>query len=131
MVWQRFVSLQPVIDMMNSPPQTLGIHQGVHTPDRVGTAYGLTEPVAEKARASGKFQSIETTHSCPEQNGDGLDDDGGRDTRLQAPVDDVSDDRLGEPEELLGISDQAAENGQPFLARKRFHSSSETSSRRR
>lgn len=92
MVRQCFVSLQPVIDMMNSPPQALGIQQGVHTSDGVGTAYALPEPVTEKVRASGKFQSIETTHSCPEQNRDGLNDDGGRNTRLQAPVDDVGVD---------------------------------------
>ncbi len=52
----------------------------------------------------------------------------GRDTRLQAPVRDAGDDSLGKLEDLLGIGEQAAENGQPFLARKRFHSSSETSS---
>src|ERR1022692_1300022 len=38
MVWQCFVSLQLVIDMVNPPPQTFGIHQSVHTPDRVGAA---------------------------------------------------------------------------------------------
>jgi hypothetical protein len=59
MVRQCFVSLQPVIDLMNSPPQALGIQQGVHTSAGVGTAYALPEPVTEKARASGKFQSIE------------------------------------------------------------------------
>jgi hypothetical protein len=47
MVGQRFVSLQPVIDMMNPMPQTFGIHQGVHSSDTIGAAYGLTEPVVE------------------------------------------------------------------------------------
>jgi hypothetical protein len=38
MVRQRFVPLQPVIDMMNPPPQALGIHESVHTPDGIGAA---------------------------------------------------------------------------------------------
>ena len=80
---------------------------------------------------SGKFQSIEAAHAGPEQRRDGFEDGGGRDTRLQAPVRDVGDDSSGELEDFLGISDETAENGQPFLARKRFHSSSETSSRSR
>jgi hypothetical protein len=64
---QPVIELQPVIDMMNFPPQALGIQQGVHTSAGVGTAYALPEPVTEKARASGKFQSIETTHLCPDR----------------------------------------------------------------
>src|SRR6266705_1414403 len=131
MVRQCFVWLQPVIDMMNPQTQALGIYPSVHTPDRVGAAFGLTAPVVEEAGASGQFQSIEATHSCPEQDCDGLEDDGGRDTRLQAAVNDAGDDRLREPEELLGISDPASENGQRFLARRRFHSRSETSFTRR
>ena len=131
MVRQGFISLQAIIDMVNPLPQAFGLHQGVHTPDTVGAAYGLTEPVMEKAGASREFQSIETAHAGPEQNCDGLDDKGSREARLQSPVDDAGDDCLREPEDLFGISDQAAENGQRFLARRRFHSSSETSSRRR
>src|SRR5277367_5038069 len=59
MVRQRFVSLQPVIDLVNPLPQAFGIHQGVHSSDTVGAAYGLTEPVVEKQGASCEFQSIE------------------------------------------------------------------------
>ena len=96
--------------MVNALPQSFGIHQGIHAPDTVGAAYGLTEPAAEKAGASGEFQSIETTHACPEQNCDGFDHQGGWNARLPAPVYDIGDDCLREAEDFLGISDQAAEN---------------------
>jgi len=85
----------------------------------------------EEAGVSGEFQSMEAAHSCPEQNCHGFDDKSGRDTRLQAPVRDAGNDRPGKLKDLLGIGEQAAENGQPFRARKRFHSNSETSSIRR
>ena len=45
---QRFVALQPIVDVVNSPPQSLGIHQGVHPPEAVGAAHGLAEPIAEE-----------------------------------------------------------------------------------
>src|ERR1035437_348988 len=91
----------------------------------------LPQPASQEDRVSGQFQSVEAAHACPEQNRDAFDDAGGRDTRLPAPVCDTRDDGVGELEDLLGVGDQAAENGQPFLARKRFHSSSETSFTRR
>ena len=131
MVRQRFVALQPVIDMVNPLPQALGIYQCVYSPDAVGATYRLPEPDAKKAGVSGEFQSIEATHSCPEQNCNGLDEDGGRDTRLRTPVHNTVDDSHRELEDLLRISDQATENGQRFLAMRRFHSSSETSFMRR
>ena len=80
---------------------------------------------------SGEFQSVEAAHAGPEQNGNTLDDVGDRDTRLRAPVPHARDNGVGELEDLFGVGDQAAENDQPFLARKRFHSSSETSRRSR
>ncbi len=131
MIRQRFVALQPVIDMVNPLPQAFGVHPGDHSPDAVGAAHGLPEPEAEKAGVSGEFQSIEAAHARPEQSRDGFDDDGGWDARLQAPVADADNDSPGELEDLLGISDQTAENAQRFLASRRFHSSSETSFRRR
>src|ERR1035438_2205787 len=110
MVRQRFVALQPVIDMVDPLSQSLGIHQSVDPPDGVGAAYELTEPLAEEAGVSGEFQSVETAHARPEQNGDGLEDDSRRDARLQAAVVDAADHDPGEPENLFGISDEAAEN---------------------
>ena len=101
------------------------------SPIFVGAGNGLPQPTAEEAGLGGQFQSIETAHASPEQGGDGLDDSGGGNAWLKAAVDDVGDDGLGEAEDLLGIRDEAAENGQAFLARRRFHSSSETSSMRR
>ena len=86
MVRQRFVSLQPVIDMVNPLPHAFGIHQGIHSPDTVGAAYRSTEPVVEKAGARNEFQSVETTHACPEQNRDGLKDKGSLDSRLRPPM---------------------------------------------
>ena len=44
----------------------------------------------------------------------GLDDSGGGNARLAAAI---CDDIFREAEHLLGIRDQAAENGQAFLAR--------------
>jgi len=110
MVRQRFVAFQPFIDMVDPLPQSLGIHQSVDTPDGVGAADGLPEPVLEEAGASGEFQSVETAHARPEQNHDGLEDDVRWNTRLQAPVDNAGDNRPGETEDLLGIRDQAAED---------------------
>jgi hypothetical protein len=130
-VRQRFVTLQPVIDVVNSLPQTLGVHQRIHTPDAVGAAHGLPEPAAKEAGVSGLFRSIEAAHAGPEHDRDRFDDDRGRNAWLKAPVNDCGNDGPGEVKDLLGISDQAAENAQPFLAMKRFHSSSETSSRSR
>jgi hypothetical protein len=59
---------------------------------------------------SGKFQSVETAHAGPKQNGNTLDDVGDRDTRLLAPVHHARDDGVGELEDLFGVGDQAAEN---------------------
>ena len=109
-VRQRLVAFQPVIDVVDPLPQSLGIHRSVDTSDSVGAADGLPEPALEEAGASGEFQSVETAHARPEQNNDGLEDDGRRNTRLQAPVDNAGDNRPGETEDLLGIRDQAAEN---------------------
>jgi hypothetical protein len=131
MIRQGFVSLQPVIDMMNSLPQSRRIYQSAHPPDAVGAAHVLSEPATEETGMSGKFQSIEAAHAGPEQHRDGFEDGGCRDTRLPAAVCDACNDSPGKLKDLLGIPDEAAENGQPFLARKRFHSISETSSIRR
>src|SRR5579863_4671860 len=38
---QCFVALQLIVDVVNSPPQSRGIHQGVHPPEAVGAAHGL------------------------------------------------------------------------------------------
>jgi hypothetical protein len=80
-VGQRFVALQLIVDVVNSPPQSRCIHQGVDPPDAVGAAYGLAEPVAEEAGVSCEFQSIEATHASPKQRSDGFDDESGRDAR--------------------------------------------------
>src|ERR1019366_5421246 len=109
-VRQCLVPLQLVVDMGNPPAKPLATHQSVDGSDRAGAACGLAEPVVEEAGASGEFQSVKTAHPCPEQNGDGLEDDGRRNTRLQAPVDNAGDNRPGETEDLLGICDQAAED---------------------
>ena len=71
-VRQRLVAFQPVIDVVDPLPQSLGIHQSVDTSDRVGAADGLPEPALEEAGASGEFQSVEAAHARPEQNNDGL-----------------------------------------------------------
>jgi len=130
-VRQRFITFQPDIQMMNAPPQSRCIQQRAHTSYAVGAAHGPSEPAAEKTGMSGKFQSIEAAHASPEQRRDGFQDGGGGDTRLQTPVRDACNDSRGKLKDFLGVSNEAAENGQPFLARKRFHSSSETSSIRR
>ena len=109
MVRQRFVALQTFVDMVNALSQSCGVDKGKHFSDIVGAGNGLPQPTAEETGLGGQFQSIETAHASPEQGGDGF----------------------GEAEDLLGIRDEAAENGQAFLARRRFHSSSETSSMRR
>jgi hypothetical protein len=70
----------------------------------------------EKAGGGGEFQRIEAAHAGPEQNHDGFDNAGGRDTWLQAAIQDARNNSPGKLEDLLGISEQAAENGQPFLA---------------
>jgi hypothetical protein len=131
MIRQRFITLQLIIDMVNALSQTVGIHQSAYAPDAVGAAHGLSEPATEEAGMSGQFQSIEAAHASPEQRCDGFENDRGRDTRLRAPVHDVGNNSPRKLKDLLGVGEQAAENGQPFLARKRFHSSSETSSIRR
>src|ERR1035438_8840703 len=113
---------------MNAQPQSVGVHQGAHTPDAVGAAHGLAEPATEEAGMSGEFQSIEAAHASPEQNRHRFENGGCGDTRQKTPVRNADDDTPGELKDLLGIGEQAAENGQPFLARKRFHSNAETSS---
>jgi hypothetical protein len=124
----RLVALQSDIEMVDASPQPLGVHKRADPPDAVGAAHRLSQPDTEEVGTSSEFQSVQATHPCPKQNRDGLDDGGGRDTRFQAPVHDAVDDSGRELENFLRISDQAAENSQAFLFRKRFHCNSETSS---
>jgi hypothetical protein len=111
MVRQRFVALQPVIDVVSSLPQPFSVHESIHPPEAVGAAHGLPEPVAEETGVGGEFQSIETAHTGPEQSRYRFDDGSAGDTRVRAPVHNVGDDSSGKLEDFLRISDQATENG--------------------
>jgi hypothetical protein len=48
LIRQGFVTLQPVVHVMDAAPQTLGIHQGGHAPNAVGAAHGLPMRVQNK-----------------------------------------------------------------------------------
>ena len=101
---------QDLVDALSV--KTLGIHQSIHAPDRVGAPYGLAEPVVEEAGASrsssGERSSI--YHPRPERGCDGLEDDRHGDAWLPAAVVHAGGDGRREREGFLGISDQSAED---------------------
>src|SRR5664279_4002334 len=105
MIRQDLVALQPVVDVMNAAPQTLGIHAGGDASHAVGAGHRLAQPAPKEDGVSGQFQSVEAAHAGPEQNRDAFDDAGDRDTRLPAPVrDTLSLIHISEPTRRTPIS---------------------------
>ena len=100
-----------LLGMVDRLPQSIGIDQRIHPTEGVGATHGLPEPAVEEARPRHEFQCVEAAQPGPEQGRHGFDDERRRDAGLRPPVGDAADDLLGEVEDLLGISDQAAKNG--------------------
>jgi hypothetical protein len=130
-VRQRLVAFQAPIDLMNRFPHRTGIHLGVNITPGFGAGHRLAQPTLPEPGGAGHLQRVAASQPRPKQNQAGLGDRRRGYTRLRSAVGDGSNQCVRKPEHFAGVGDQAAENGQPFLARKRFHSSSETSSSRR
>ena len=58
LIRQGLVALQPVVDVMDAAAQTLGIHEGGHTPDTVGAAHRMPQPAPKEPGVSDEFQSV-------------------------------------------------------------------------
>lgn len=127
-IGQGLVAFQARVEGVNAVPERLGIQQRMDASHGVGAAGGLVHPVLPKAGSRDQGPGGEAAQAGPEHTQGRCDHGCGGDTGFQSPIRERRHAVPGDVKNLFRVSDQAAETGERFLSRSRFHSDSDTAS---